>query len=34
MGKGFPGMTITPEDLAGAVLSIDLGAVKENWQRL
>lgn len=27
-------MTITPEDLAGAVLSIDLGAVKENWRRL
>jgi alanine racemase len=27
-------MTTTPEDLAGAVLSIDLSAVKENWRRL
>jgi len=34
MGKGFPQMTTTPEDLAGAVLSIDLRAVKENWRLL
>ena len=27
-------MTPTPEDLAGAVLTIDLVAVKENWRRL
>ena len=27
-------MTTTPEDLAGAVLSIDLAAVKQNWRRL
>jgi alanine racemase len=27
-------MTPTPEDLAGAVLTIDLSAVKENWRRL
>ena len=27
-------MTTTPEDLAGAVLTIDLVALKSNWQRL
>ena len=27
-------MTPTPEDLAGAVLTIDLVALKENWRRL
>lgn len=27
-------MTSTPEDLAGAVLSIDLKALQENWRRL
>jgi len=27
-------MTTTPEDLAGAVLTIDLVALKENWRRL
>jgi alanine racemase len=34
MGKGKIGMTPTPEDLAGAVLTIDLVALKENWRRL
>ena len=27
-------MTPTPEDLAGAVLTIDLVALKENWRLL
>ena len=27
-------MTPTPEDLAGAVLTIDLVALKDNWRRL
>jgi alanine racemase len=34
MEKGQLRMTPTPEDLAGAVLTIDLVAVKENWRRL